>query len=99
MRTGTGGVGALRGNYVGSCSVLRRPVGAMRGRLLKPAAAYVADKPGNAVLASFHDCGDEVIHEGLRRAAIVYPGYCCAIEKLPVAPFLAQLVLFGRQDQ
>ena len=47
-----------------------------------------------AVSASIHDCGDEFIHEGLGRAAVVYPGYCRAIEKLSASwPWI--LAAFG----
>ena len=48
---------------------------------------------------SFHDCGDEVTHQRLRCSAIIYPRHRRTIKKLPVVPFLTQLIIFCRQDQ
>src|ERR1035437_4039864 len=53
----------------------------------------------SAIFTSSHDCGDEVAHQGLGCSAIIYPRHRCATKKLPEVPFLAQLIIFRRQDQ
>jgi hypothetical protein len=60
---------------------------------------YRPAKPSDAVFTSSYDCGDEVAHEGLGCSAIIYPRHRCATKKLPEVPFLAQFIIFSRQDQ
>jgi hypothetical protein len=79
---------------------LRRAACGRLGRTsCQPAGGDAACSHRRRPLPHIHDGGDEVTHQGVRRTAVVYPRHRCAVKKLPVAPLLAQLVIFRRQDQ